>query len=241
MDSITQTLFQNLFLTEKESIIHELVDDNPIIDHGSSYQTSSEVQGQNNSGAKWFAFTRLSILVGDVVRKMVKRARVGSTSTDKNPLVQAGLVEQPCLEKNNPMFLFVMESKFLSGSCDKLRVKLSFDHVFEVPKKGFRGGLLLFWKQEVNVLRKGQTFTLVRPCVWKHPHRMVSGCFRMSLQFSNLDYPVSVSGYVLMDLSSYRQDSLSQTEALRPYRTWMGPSWLFWALKIHISLIQKLE
>ncbi|XP_030479464.2 uncharacterized protein LOC115696715 [Cannabis sativa] len=59
-----------------------------------------------------------------------------------------------CIRKNRPNLLFVMESKLAAGCGERFRLRLSFDSVFEVPRNGLRGGLLLFWNSafDVNIL-----------------------------------------------------------------------------------------
>uniref|UniRef100_A0A803PAY0 Reverse transcriptase domain-containing protein n=1 Tax=Cannabis sativa TaxID=3483 RepID=A0A803PAY0_CANSA len=108
-------------------------------------RTTEKSKGKAVASAKRSAFIPHSVMVGDSLRNILKRARAGPVINEASNAVD------PSFQQAGPSLLFVMESKLLAGHCDNFRTRLSFDSAFEVPRCGLSGGLLLFWTNDVNV------------------------------------------------------------------------------------------
>lgn len=55
-----------------------------------------------------------------------------------------------CLE-SSPDVCFISKSKLCNREVELLRCRLSYPNCFNVEASGRRGGLILFWKENVNV------------------------------------------------------------------------------------------
>uniref|UniRef100_A0A803PQN1 Reverse transcriptase domain-containing protein n=1 Tax=Cannabis sativa TaxID=3483 RepID=A0A803PQN1_CANSA len=119
---------------------------------------TEKAKGKAVAGAKRSAFLPHSVMVGDSLRNILKRARAGPVINEASNDADSpfhrefrAFVISLVVKNHRPSLLFVMESKLLAGHCDSFRTRLSFDNAFEVPRCGLSGGLLLFWTNDVNV------------------------------------------------------------------------------------------
>ncbi|XP_060964110.1 uncharacterized protein LOC133033413 [Cannabis sativa] len=120
-------------------------------------RTSEKAKGKAVAGAKRAAFLPQTVVVGDSLRNILKRARVGPTIADVSSAINLSLslmswnargLGSPRAFRNlslfvknhKPNFLFIMETKAAAGRGDSLCRSLPFDHVFEVPRVGLGGG-----------------------------------------------------------------------------------------------------
>lgn len=55
------------------------------------------------------------------------------------------------LKVHKPDLLFLMETKCPEGKVDFMCKYLSFDYGFEEPRSGMSGGLMLLWKESVEI------------------------------------------------------------------------------------------
>jgi exonuclease III len=55
------------------------------------------------------------------------------------------------VKEKKPDMVFLMETKFFNKNCDFLCVKLGYDHMFVVDSVGRSGGLILLWRNKMDV------------------------------------------------------------------------------------------
>jgi exonuclease III len=56
------------------------------------------------------------------------------------------------VKEKKPDLVFLMETKMNNKKCDFIRIKLGFDYSFCVDCVGRSGGLLLLWRNDLNVI-----------------------------------------------------------------------------------------
>ena len=64
------------------------------------------------------------------------------------------------VKTKSPTIVFLMETKSKDDYLQRLCSRLQFDHFFIVPRNNTGGGLVLYWKDEINlhVLNSSLTF-----------------------------------------------------------------------------------
>jgi exonuclease III len=55
------------------------------------------------------------------------------------------------VKKKGPKLVFLMETKICNKDMDFLRIKLKFNYIFVIDSVGRSGGLILLWKNDINI------------------------------------------------------------------------------------------
>lgn len=95
---------------------------------------------------------------------------------------RAFLMLQQMVEDLRPLLLFICESKISCNIARNWFSKLRFNHVFGVDAKGTKGGLLLFWCDNVNVLLRSYSSSHIDVSVgWESFSWRFTGCYAPSI------------------------------------------------------------